>query len=183
MGCLNKTADPFDITDKRNQLKLYVDPVAPFSFSQYKFLVLYAEFGDSLQRVDGNCERLERRRRSFAERIIRPDQICPDLRFFHVDGNNLSAFDGARCGHGIIGVKGKRPVAAAQVRRAHPRQSFPSGFHGRKVRGHAKDGVGNTVVVQGFPERFSLAKLFGGSTANRNHPVAQMNSVLRRFHS
>ena len=78
-----KAADPFDVSDKWNQLELNVDPVAPFSFAQHEFLVLHGELRDRLQRIDGNRERLERGRRSLAECVVRTDQLGGHLRVFH----------------------------------------------------------------------------------------------------
>ena len=118
-----EAADPFHVSDKRNQLKLNVDPVAPFAFAQHEFLVLHGEFGDRLQRIDGDRERLERRRRSLAKCVVGTDQLCGHLRIFHLDRDNLPAFNRASSGHRVVGVKGKCAVAAAQVGRAHAGQS------------------------------------------------------------
>src|SRR6476646_2463123 len=71
-----KAADSFHVADEWNQLELNVDPVAPLSLAEYKFLVLHSKFCHSLQRIDGDCEGFECRRRSFAKRVVRSDQLC-----------------------------------------------------------------------------------------------------------
>ena len=48
-----KAANPFHVPDKRNQLKLDVNPVAPFAFAQYEFLILHPE---SCGRSSGSTE-------------------------------------------------------------------------------------------------------------------------------
>ena len=74
-----KAADALDVADKRNQLKLYVDPVAPFAFAQYEFLILHRESCDRFQRIDGHGKRFKRGRRALAESVVGSDQIRRDL--------------------------------------------------------------------------------------------------------
>src|SRR6266446_5808332 len=132
-----ETADSLYVSNERNQLKLNVDPVAPFSFAQHKLLILEGKFSDWLQRVDGNREGLESGWRALAKRIGGPNKLRGHLRISHRDRNDLSAFHHSGGCHGVIGVKGKCTVASAQVGRAHAGQGSALRRHRRKIRRHA----------------------------------------------
>src|SRR6476619_6819950 len=60
---------------------------------------------------------------------------------------------------------------------------MPFGFDGREIRRHAKDRAGDAMIVQCFPERFTLPELLSGSASDRNYPVAQMNGMLGRLYA
>ncbi len=88
-----------------------------------------------------------------------------------------------RSGHGVIGIKRERAVAATQIRRAHARQGVSPGFYRREIRGHEDDRVGHAVIIQRFPEGLALAKLLGSAPPERDHPAAHVNAMLWRFHA
>ena len=90
-----KATDALHIAKVGNELELDMDPVAPLSLAQHEFLILHCESGDWFQRIDSDGERLERRRRSLAKAVVGPDQLRDHLRIFHLDRNNLSAFNRA----------------------------------------------------------------------------------------
>src|SRR6185312_4026734 len=71
-----KAADPRHVADEWNQLELNVDPLAPLSLAENECLVLHRKLCHRLERIDGDCEGLKRGRRSFAKRVVRPDQLC-----------------------------------------------------------------------------------------------------------
>ena len=115
-----KAANPFHVADEWNQLKLNVDPVAPFSFSQYEFLVLDREScatdsSGSMETVNGSSVGGDPLRKvlsgpiNFAltcESCTSTGIICPPST-------------SARGGHGVVGIKRECAVAAAQIGCAH----------------------------------------------------------------
>ena len=178
-----KTADPFHAGDVWYELKFHVNPITPLAFAQNKARVLNLDFRYGFQWIDGNREGLRGRWRCLAKRVIRPNQPSRHLRVLHPNWNNLPAFHGAHARHGIVRVKRKCSIGSAQIRCTHARQRVALRFHRRKICGNAKDGVGDAVIVEDFPERFPMAQLFCRATPQRNNPPTQIDLVLRRFYA
>ncbi len=63
-----------------------------------------------------------------------------------------------------------------------PERVRPLAGDWRKVRRDAEDAIRNAVLVQNFPERFALTKLFCAAASQRNHPATQVQHVFRRLY-
>jgi hypothetical protein len=114
-----KAANPLHIANDRHQLKLHRNPSAPFPFFQNELLVLQADAHNRVQRIHVNRERLGRRRRVLAKRVVRSDQVGRDPIVLHLDLHDFAALDGSHRRCRIVGVESKRAIGAAQVGRAH----------------------------------------------------------------
>ena len=60
-----------------------------------------------------------------------------------------------------------------------PESVCPFAGTGGKFAWNAKNRIRDSVLIQNFPESLALPELFGTSAAERNHPTAEMNRVLR----
>src|SRR5215472_10694579 len=162
-------------------MKLHGNKIAPFAFVQHELLTLNFNFGDRFQRIDRNRKWLDCRGRAFAERVVRTNQVRSYLPVLDLDRYNFTAFDRSCCDHDIICVVRKCAVAAAQIRGAKARKRIAVRLDRREIRGDPEHCIWNAVVVKKLPESLAMPQLLGATPAERDKPVADLDSVPWRF--
>src|SRR5215467_11891709 len=153
------------VCKERDQLELDADPVTPLTLPQHEFLILHADLNHRINWVHRNREWFRRSRIVSQKRIVGADQAACNPIILYLDGNDLSAFDGARCGHRIISVKGKSAVRTPQIGRPHAREGCSFGGYRRKIRRNTEYRVRNPVLVEDLPKCNALPKLLCAAPA------------------